>query len=216
MSDDKGRDQLVIAAQIKRNETRRRNAWLRQVARYGEDPSVKYPPTCTNELPLGNTVKELGYGEKWEETPKGILHMLFSAQVINSKRRGHPPPTYTLAELIDRYLNDPVYLKIYTTWLDGDKNRNFKPSLDRLDDSKGYSLDNIRVTTWYGNYSKNFKPVVVYKGSELVGAFHTFKAAKKYLGFTSHRILAKTYLDTDQELEGYTFVSPEAAANRKA
>ena len=70
------------------------------------------------------------------------------------KKYGREKPTYTLKELHHRFLDDPIFLKIYEKWVENGYKYYDIPSIDRIDASKGYSMDNIQVMTWQSNRQK--------------------------------------------------------------
>ena len=87
-------------------------------------------------------------------TPIGKLRYIYKHQLQNSKTRGHNLPEYTEQELVDRYINSTEYKDIYNVWKDSGFKSELAPSIDRLKDSEGYSLNNIQLTTWQENNSK--------------------------------------------------------------
>ena len=44
--------------------------------------------------------------------------------------------------------------QLWQDYQDSNHARDYAPSIDRLEDSKPYTLDNIRLTTWYDNNTK--------------------------------------------------------------
>jgi hypothetical protein len=89
---------------------------------------------------------EVGY----DKTEKGVIRTIYKTQKSNSKRRGHPNPSYTKEELRE-WLYKNNFLEIFKTWKLKEHNKNWKPSVDRIDDFKPYTLDNIRLGTWREN-----------------------------------------------------------------
>jgi hypothetical protein len=88
---------------------------------------------------------------KYMRTPWGLATRMHISQKTMSKRRGHQPPAYTTKELFDWLLGQENFYDLYANWENGGYNRWDKPSIDRLDDFKGYSFDNIRLTSWKQN-----------------------------------------------------------------
>ncbi len=103
---------------------------------------------------------------KVQWSKKELIERLFHDQVKHSKARGHLPPEYTKEQLVDLIMNDPEYDTLYNTWVANGLLSDDKPSIDRLDDKKGYSFDNIRLVTWDINNKKGYedrkKPVLQY------------------------------------------------------
>ena len=98
---------------------------------------------------------------KYLTTPKGLLSVIWHSQLQNSRRRGHPAPTYTKRELGEWLFSQSEFPTLYSTWVASGCNTKLKPSIDRLDESIGYTLNNIRLITWEENYLKHAKDLRV-------------------------------------------------------
>lgn len=103
-------------------------------------------------------------GNSYDVTEHGVIRVIYKAQVRNSKTRGHKPPDYTKAELKD-WLYSQGYKGLYDKWVRGGMKKDEKPSVDRLDDFKPYSMDNIRLTTWFENRNKQYKDMMSGRGT---------------------------------------------------
>lgn len=93
----------------------------------------------------------------YEKTKKGLISRIYYSQTSSSKKRGHNPPEYSKAELSDWLLSQEIFQKLFKDWEDSGYRKMLKPSIDRLDDYKGYSLDRIQITTWGFNFDKGHK-----------------------------------------------------------
>jgi len=92
--------------------------------------------------------------EYWR-TPEGRLSQIFSHQQVVSRERGHPPPQYSREELYEwAYQNR--YEQLYLQWKSHNFPKSLAPSIDRLNDSLGYSLQNIQLVTWDENNQKMY------------------------------------------------------------
>jgi hypothetical protein len=91
---------------------------------------------------------------EYYRTLNGLVHRIYEHQKISSKKRGHRPPAYNFKALYDWFTNQPNYKELYNNWKNSNYDKDLRPSVDRLDDNKGYSLDNIRLITWYENRKK--------------------------------------------------------------
>ena len=87
-------------------------------------------------------------------TKKGLAIQIYQMQVANSKKRGHPLPTYSKEELTTWMFNHPNFSKLYANWVNSDYDRYSRPSVDRWDNSKGYSFSTIDLTDWRTNNSR--------------------------------------------------------------
>ena len=94
------------------------------------------------------------YSKKYAISLNGKLMQMYRSQKHSSKLRGHHPPSYKRDEFIDWMLNNEDYLRLHAEWAKSGYKKELSPSVDRLDDYKGYSFDNIQVTTWGENEIK--------------------------------------------------------------
>ncbi len=92
--------------------------------------------------------------QRYRRTKKGMLTAMFIQQKQSSKKRNHTPPTYTKQDLIDWVTQDWLFLLLFDNWVNCGYITKMRPSIDRIDDSKSYSFDNIQITTWYENNQK--------------------------------------------------------------
>lgn len=91
---------------------------------------------------------------KYYKTKKGVIRVIYKTQIFSSKKRNHVLPLYTKDELREwLFLNG--FEKLYQNWVKSGYKKYQKPSVDRLDDYKPYSLDNIRLVTWQENEDKS-------------------------------------------------------------
>lgn len=134
----------------------------------------------------------------YDRTEKGVIRVIYKTQKWNSKTRGHVPPDYSKQELKEwLYKND--FKKLYDNWVAGGFIKKEKPSCDRVDDFKGYSLDNIKLTTWQKNAEhqhadilggigvggKRCKPVLQFSNSgSLIAEYVSFSAACRVVGYS--------------------------------
>lgn len=132
------------------------------------------------------------YMKEHQSTPEGVLKRIYSTQLYHSRKRGHQPPSYTWKDLVEQYINNPEYLALYQGWVESGMTRWTKPSLDRIDESKGYSLDNIQLTTWKQNFDRQAnslkKPMLVQKNGVVVGVFESLNAAAKAIGANRNNV----------------------------
>ena len=89
--------------------------------------------------------------KKYRKSKAGLYSVMYSAQKNSSKKRNHPMPSYTKEELIEWLNNQELFELLYRVWELKNYDKYFKPSCDRIDSTKPYSLDNIQLTTWGDN-----------------------------------------------------------------
>lgn len=84
-----------------------------------------------------------------------FMKRMYYGQVQRSKKRCHNPPTYNRNQLIEYLNNHKDFQILFNHWVNSGYSRWLAPSLDRLDDSKGYSFDNIQLCTWSENKKRH-------------------------------------------------------------
>jgi len=89
-----------------------------------------------------------------QRTKKGLVKKIHLAQISNSKKRGHTPPAYTLYGLRMFFKSSAVADHLYKAWVASGYEKNLRPSVDRKEDDKPYSIDNITLMTWGENKAK--------------------------------------------------------------
>lgn len=97
-----------------------------------------------------SSIKKLIY----YRSKKGLVYKIYQNQIQSSIRRKHNLPSYTRLELEDFIFSDSMFDKFYNDWIQSNYNRDLVPSIDRKDDYKPYSLDNIQLTIWKLNNKK--------------------------------------------------------------
>jgi len=81
------------------------------------------------------------------------LNQSYENQIQRSISRGHSFPSYTRTEFKLWALSDVEYNKIYSAWVASGCEKDLAPSIDRLDETKGYSFDNVQWVTSDQNVS---------------------------------------------------------------
>jgi len=133
----------------------------------------------------------------YDHTKKGVIRVIYKTQKANSKRRGHNPPEYTKEELKE-WLYKHNFKKLYDNWVKSGYQKKMKPSVDRLNDFKGYSFSNIRLVTdaenrkhqmndimnGTGTSGKRCKPILCYdKRNRLIAEYVSYSGARRLVGY---------------------------------
>ncbi len=90
----------------------------------------------------------------FRQSIKGLITTIYQNQKKNSKSRGHNPPQYTKQELYIWITKQPNFEMLYNEWVISGYSKNKIPSIDRIDDSIGYSFENIQLVDFYTNKNK--------------------------------------------------------------
>lgn len=87
-------------------------------------------------------------------TVDGVVTSIYSTQRTSSKARGHELPKYSKEEFGSWLKSQDKFKTLYDAWVASGYKKNLKPSVDRIDVTKGYSFDNIQLLTWKENNQK--------------------------------------------------------------
>ena len=79
---------------------------------------------------------------------------MYAHQRGSSKSRNHKLPSYSKEQFAEWVTTRPNFKTLYVRWVRSGYDKMKRPSVDRLEDSKGYSFDNIRLVTWEINNNK--------------------------------------------------------------
>ncbi len=90
----------------------------------------------------------------FRKTKDGLSDSIMCGQRQSSKKRNHPKPDYTLQEFRDWLYSQSNFIYLYNNWVESDYEKYLKPSADRIDDNKPYTLDNLQLMTWGENDAK--------------------------------------------------------------
>lgn len=108
----------------------------------------------------------------WNHSISGVCKGLWHHNTKNSIKRGHPAPTYTQQELEDWITSQPNFTSLYEAWVQSDFDHFKSVSIDRLNNSKGYSFDNIQLVDFQTNCDNAYRDVrhkVLYNSALLNG-----------------------------------------------
>lgn len=146
---------------------------------------------------------------KYDKTEKGVIRVIYKAQKCNSKRRKLDFPSYSKNDF-SVWLYDNGFKLLYDNWVFSGYLKDLKPSVDRFNDYKPYSLDNIRLVVWKENREKQYddillgrstsgercKPVVQYDSNgKFIAEYVSFSSAKRINGYSMERSLNTGKID---------------------
>lgn len=128
-------------------------------------------------------------------------------------------PKYTFSELREWIINNNKWTSLYDDWIQCECQKRLTPSIDRIDELKTYSLDNIRLTTWEendrmgslnirngtGRGGKRCRAVAQYDlGGNLIKIYHSFAAAGRETGL-KHKVIWKCAAGILKTAYGFTW-----------
>ena len=95
--------------------------------------------------------------KEYHRTKTGLVAGIYANQKYRSRHRGHIMPTYTKQELQEWLYSQKKFHVLYDNWKRLDFQKMYAPSVDRIDNSIGYTLSNIQLMTWKENKDKSHK-----------------------------------------------------------
>lgn len=145
----------------------------------------------------------------YDKTEKGVIRVIYKTQRRNSKIRKMDMPNYSKEEL-SNWLYENNFKTLYNNWEKSCFEKNLKPSVDRLDDFKPYTFDNIRLGTWLDNANhqredilkgigtggRRCKPVVQYdSNNNIIAEYVSFSEARRVNGYSMEKGLKNGKVD---------------------
>lgn len=109
-------------------------------SKYGLQPECKQ---CNNDR-----------AKNYHLTKDGLITKIYGGQRSGSKKRNYSMPTYTKWELKEWLYSQPLFHKLFENWVQSKFDKMLAPSVDRINDYKSYSFDNIQLMTWKKNKQK--------------------------------------------------------------
>lgn len=116
-----------------------------------------------NKTPL----KLLRNTANYRKNPKGLLTNMYHHQKSRNLKNHFGDIGYSLKEFHEKFLLDKLFNRLYTEWVKSNYQKALKPSVDRINHKKGYTIDNIHMLTWSENRFKQTIERRVRKGKVL-------------------------------------------------
>ena len=154
---------------------------------------------------------------KYHQSKEGLMTKMMASMKNSSKKRNMSLPEFDKNSFKSWVLAQEVFHKLYYEYEQSNYSTRLKPSIDRLDDYKGYSFDNMQIITWGENYdksrlhmvdgtnTKNSKTVYQYtKEGELVREYFSMAEAAKHLN-TNWQNISACCRGVHKTCKGYIF-----------
>lgn len=152
-----------------------------------------------------------------KKTVFGLIDKMYWSQCSSSINRNMPRPKYSKQEFIEWIIFNPVFKKLYYDWVNSDYNKMMIPSVDRINDYKGYEFGNIQLMTWKENDAKNHRDIynginakrsrsiLVYKKGIFYKRYNSISLAARELKITTQNI-QPVLNGREKQLNGFVFL----------
>lgn len=87
------------------------------------------------------------------KTSLGITKSMYAGAVTRSRKKTRKV-SFTLQQFSEFLSKNKKFKVLYREWVESGFNRRLTPSIDRIDNTKGYELKNIQIMTTYENLLK--------------------------------------------------------------
>lgn len=158
--------------------------------------------SLSNEASLSGKQKEVI--KNYQKTEKGLISKIYSGQKTRTAKKGFDEIKYTKEELSNYITGNEKYKSLYDNWVKSGFDKQLTPSIDRINPKKGYSLDNINLTTWGENAAKGHAERRLTQGKPILQIDSNGNVVK----------IHKSLSDAADEV-GISFKNISAAANGK-
>ncbi|APC44457.1 endonuclease VII [Pseudoalteromonas phage PH357] len=154
---------------------------------------------CTKKDVSDNSKK---VGNTYDYSYKGVIRVLYKTMKRHQKLRPHNEDVLPFnKDAFKIWLEDNGFQEKYEDWVISGYEKNVKPSVDRLDDYKGYSFDNMRLVTWKDNHNHQANDILEGKSrsgerchtigkytteGELIETYISYQHVRRELGYCVH------------------------------
>lgn len=115
------------------------------------------------------------YQINYKHTKDGWARITYLIQKKSSRVRRHPMPDYTLEEFKNWAFSQAIFNDLYIDWVNSNYDIKLRPSADRIDDYKPYSLSNLRLITFRENLLAGVRGEKAHKAYEKVNNLQGLK-----------------------------------------
>ena len=95
--------------------------------------------------------------QNYRRSKDGLVTSIYGNQIHRSKNKLKIPIGYNKEELKEWLFSQKLFDTLYEKWIKKDFQKEYVPSVDRINYRKGYTMSNIQLMTWAENDFKGRK-----------------------------------------------------------
>ena len=150
----------------------------------------------------------------FNHSKKGLISIMYTTQLRSSKKRNMPAPTYSRVEFHEWLHSQKKFHKLYDNWQRLDFQKDYVPSVDRKNNSIGYTMSNIQLITWLenktngelsnsnGDFSNSVSVTQLSLGGDFIATYTTMSKATKESG-VGHKEIRKVISGEHSQAGGF-------------
>lgn len=123
--------------------------------------------------------KKLEWTRNYRKTWKGLIVNIYDAQKQRCKGKDRCL-YYSLEQFKEWCELSSKMSRLYINWKKSGYETLLKPSIDRMDPTKGYEFENIQVLTWRENREKGARDKIILLGKKILQLDMSGKTIKQF------------------------------------
>ncbi len=112
--------------------------------------------------------------DKYYRSKQGFISNKYNKMKSKSKERGHDLPTFSKDEFSE-WMYKNGFEELFKRWKSSGYHTDFSPSVDRLNEDRGYIFSNMRLVTWKENLNYSYHTRSLTKQNDKVIAVKLIK-----------------------------------------
>lgn len=154
------------------------------------------------------------YKKRYRRTSKGYLRNLYHGMNERNRNKGFGDLPFSLDDFVNKYIKHYDFVMLFEIYMNSDFDKNYAPSIDRINPNLGYFYENMQFITWKDNKEKGYKEgsrmrsrsvnMFDYKTGELLMTFNSANEASHHMNLQQSNIV-KNLKGIRNKVKNYNF-----------